>query len=328
MRKKLLAVVLVAAMAVSMAACGKDSSGSQEGGSKDTAKSEGGQKVGWSLMSTSDAVIAQAISDARDKADELGMELLVSDAENDATKQLNAVENFIESGCDCIVIQAIDATSMSKEAQKARDKGIKVIAYGIGLDNCDVWYKNDNTVAGTAIGKMAADWINENLDGKADVCIIGYSLMEVLVERADAIEAAIKKECPDAEIVAEFDAIDSSTGMSSTESMLAAHPNVNVICSISDGPGVGAYEAVKSAGLDTDKFGIFGSDLSTVALGYISAGTCYRGTTDTDNMICGSKTVEMAYDLITGEKVDEVVTMGVSPVTIENVSDYKDFMNK
>lgn len=116
--------------------------------------------------------------------------------------------------------------------------------------------------------------------------------------------------------------------MSSTESMLAAHPNVNVICSISDGPGVGAYEAVKSAGLDTDKFGIFGSDLSTVALGYISAGTCYRGTTDTDNMICGSKTVEMAYDLITGEKVDEVVTMGVSPVTIENVSDYKDFMNK
>ena len=32
MRKKLLAVVLVAAMAVSMAACGKDSSGSQEGG--------------------------------------------------------------------------------------------------------------------------------------------------------------------------------------------------------------------------------------------------------------------------------------------------------
>jgi hypothetical protein len=45
-------------------------------------------------------------------------------------------------------------------------------------------------------------------------------------------------------------------------------------------------------------------------------------------MICGSKTVEMAYDLITGKKVDEVVTMGVSPVTIENVSDYKDFMNK
>ena len=155
MRKKLLALVLVAAMAVSMAACGKDSSGSQEGGSKGTAKSEGGQKVGWSLMSTSDAVIAQAISDARDKADELGMELLVSDAENDATKQLNAVENFIESGCDCIVIQAIDATSMSKEAQKARDKGIKVIAYGIGLDNCDVWYKNDNTVTGTAIGKLS-----------------------------------------------------------------------------------------------------------------------------------------------------------------------------
>ncbi len=328
MRKRLLAVLVMLTMVCSMAGCGQSSSKEDSGAKEDKAETAGDYKVGWSFMSTSDAVIAQAITDAREEADKLGIELLVSDAENDATKQLNAVENFIESGCDCIVIQAIDATSMSDEAKKAMDKGVKVIAYGIGLDNCDVWYKNDNTVTGTAIGKMAADWINDKLNGKAKVCIIGYSLMEVLVERADAIEAALKENCPGAEVTANFDAIDSSTGMSSTESMLAAHPDVNVICSISDGPAVGAYEAVKSAGMDTDKFGIFGSDLSTVALGYIKEGTCYRGTTDTDNMVCGSRTIEMAHDLITGKDVEKVVTMNVAPVTEENVSDYSDFMGK
>ena len=325
MRKKLLAAVLMLVMVCSLAACGNKEKSESDSGSSGTKKE---YKVGWSFMSTSDAVIAQAITNAQEQADKLGIELLVSDAENDATKQLDAVENFIQSGCDCIVIQAIDATSMSDEAKKAMDQGIKVIAYGIGLDNCDVWYKNDNTVTGTAIGTMAADWINDSLDGKANVCIIGYSMMEVLVERADAIEAAIKEKCPDAEVVASFDAIDSDTGMSNTESMLAAHPEVNVICAISDGPAVGAYEAVKSAGLDNDKFGIFGSDLSTVALGYISGETCYRGTTDCDNVTCGVKTMDMAYDLITGKDVEDVVTMGVTPVTLENVSDYADFMKQ
>ena len=143
---------------------------------------------------------------------------------------------------------------------------------------------------------MAADWINENLDGKADVCIIGYSLMEVLVERADAIEAAIKKECPDAEIVAEFDAIDSSTGMSSTESMLAAHPNVNVICSISDGPGVGAYEASNRPDLTQINSAYSGATYPQSHLGIFQQEPAIEERPIRIIWICGSKTVEMAYD--------------------------------
>ncbi len=283
-------------------------------------------KVGWSLMTTSDAVIAQAISDAQAEADELGIDFLVSDADNDATKQLDAVENFVESGCDAIIIQAIDTAAMSDAAEQAREQGVKVIAYGPGFDNCDVWYENDNTLTGTVIGETAANWINENLGGEAKVCLIGYSMMEVLVERADAIEAALEANCDNVEIVATFDAVDSSTGMSDTESMLAAHPDVNVICSVSDGSAVGAYEAVKAAGYDTDDFGIFGSDLSGVALKYIQDGTCYRGTTDCDNTVCGTVVIDIANDLLTGQEVDDVVVMGVTPVTIDNVSDYESFM--
>lgn len=333
MKKKLLSLLLVCACVLSMTACGRN--GSEEtteqpagdaAPTEEAAADAEGWKIGFSLMTISDAVIAQTVQDAQEYIESLGGELLVSDAENDASNQLDAVENFIQSGCDAIIIQAIDATSMSEKAKEAMDQGIKVVAYGIGLENCDVWYKNDNTVTGTAIGEMAADWINSELDGTANVCVIGYSMMDVLVERADAIEAALQENCENVNIVASFDAIDSQTGMSNTESMLAAHPEVNVICSISDGPAVGAYEAVKALGRDGDDFGIFGSDLSIVALNYINEGTCYRGTIDCDNTVSGTTAIQICCDLLDGKEVEDTVVMGCTPVTADNIADYADFI--
>lgn len=326
--KKLLAILLAGILVLSMTACGGSETAAEEQNPETEASDGSGYKIGFSLMTVSDAVMAQTIQDAEEYITSLGGELLVSDAENDATKQLDAVENFIQSGCDAIIIQAIDATSMSEQAQKAMDQGIKVVAYGIGLENCDVWYKNDNTVTGTAIGEMAAEWINSELDGTANVCIIGYSLMDVLVERSNAIETALKENCENVNIVTSFDAIDSQTGMSNTESMLAAHPEVNVICSISDGPAVGAYEAVKAAGRDGDDFGIFGSDLSIVALNYISEGTCYRGTIDCDNTVSGTTAIRICYDLLEGKETEDTVVMGCTKVTADNIADYADFIGE
>ena len=322
--KKFFAVIMAMAMVLSLAACGKQQSGGTEAASGGAAATSDGKsyKVGWSLIDTSDAVIAQTIQLAKEAAAEKHIDLLVSDAGSDASKQIDAVENFIESGCDVIIIQSLDATSMANETAKAHEKGIKVVAYGIGIDGCDVWYKNDNTVTGTAIGKMASDWINEAKGGSANVYIIGFSMLDVLIERATAIENAIKAGSPNATIVGSFDAIDAETGMSNTESVLAAHPEVDVICSISDGPAVGAYEAVKAAGRDNDDFGVFGSDLSLVAVDLINKGTCYRGTTDVDSLASGEICIDIAYKLVTGEAVDDVVVMGCTPVTAANVSDY------
>ena len=87
---------------------------------------------------------------------------------------------------------------------------------------------------GTAIGEMAADLINEELNGEAKIELIGFPMVDVLIERADAIKAVIEKECPNAQIVSEISAIDSETGYSQTETVIAANPDLNCIVSISD----------------------------------------------------------------------------------------------
>ncbi|MBQ8307054.1 MAG: sugar ABC transporter substrate-binding protein [Blautia sp.] len=310
--KKLTTILAATAMTITMAAAGAS-----------LAHAEDSVKIGMSFISTADAVIAQTLDLAREKAEENGAELLISDAQSDPSNQMTAVENFIESDCDVIVIQALDPASMSEKAKEAMDKGIKVIAYGIGLDNCDVWYKNDNTVTGTAIGEMAAKWVNDQLGGSANVCVIGFSMMDVLLERSEAIKAAMENTCTgEVNFVAEFDAIDAATGMSSMESALAAHPEINCVVSISDGSAIGAYEAAKAKGYDGDDFGVFGSDLSLVAVQYILDGTTYRGTVDVDNLVSGPKTVEIALNLVNGGEQEDVVVMGCVPVTAENAEDY------
>ena len=341
MKKKLISMVMALAMTAGLlAGCGgstnsapaaapakeeaveetKEEAAPEQAGELEFA----GKKVGLSFMDASDPVIAELITRVRETFDPLGIEVLVSDAGGDSSSQIDAVENFMNSGCDVIVIQAIDSTAMSEEAKKAMDKGIKVIAYGIGIDNYDTWYKTDNTLAGTAIGEMAADWINSELGGKAKIEVIEFPMVEVLIERADAIKAVLEKECPEAEIVASISAIDSETGYSQTETVLAANPDLNCIVAISDGPGVGAYEAAKAAGLEGDSFGVFGSDLSNVALQYIADGTSYRGSTDIDIKVGGDRIAEIAMNLLSGKDQDEIVTMNVTKVTEENVGDYID----
>ncbi len=340
MKKRIIGVVMALTMAACLfAGCGSAPAAAPQAAATEEKKEEApaeaaeekaeaadselaGKKVGLSFMDTSDPVIAELITRVRAAFDPQGIEVLVSDAGGDSSAQIDAVENFMNSGCSVIVIQAIDATAMSEEAKKAMDQGIKVVAYGIGIDNCDVWYKNDNTKTGTAIGEMAADWINSQLGGKAKVEVIGFPMVDVLIERADAIKNVLKEQCPEAEIVAEISAIDSESGYSQTETVLAANPDLNCIVSISDGPAVGAYEAAKAAGMEGENFAVFGSDLSNVAVEYINDDTSYKGSTDCDIKVGGDRIAEIALNLMKGEAQDEVVVMNVTKVTKDNIADY------
>lgn len=326
---KLLSGVLVFTILLSTAGCSKEVSDSTDSGQADTAVGTDGSdsketiKVGLSVISLSDAVVAQMVSDMKEAAKEMNIELSVSDANNDPSAQISGVQNLVSAGCDAVIIQALDADAMAPIAKDAMEKGIKVIAYGIELEYYDCWYKNDNYLVGQTIGEMAADWINENCDGKAKVALIEYPTVSVLIDRSQGIEDALKEYAPDAQIVARGSAIDSESGMKLGETFLQQDSEIQVIVSISDGPALGAYEAIKVAGRDNDEFAIFGSDTSPIAVANILSGTCYRGTVDCDSKVSGRISLELAKKLVTGQECDEIVLMGANQVTIDNAKEFE-----
>ena len=61
--------------------------------------------------------------------EEAGYEVDLQFASNDVQQQLNQVTNMINSGCEVVVIAAIEGSSLGSALDLAKEKGIPVIAY-------------------------------------------------------------------------------------------------------------------------------------------------------------------------------------------------------
>ena len=105
-------------------------------------------------------------------AKELGAEVNVQNANGDAAEQISQIEYFIEKKMDVIVIICIDSNLLKDVVQKAKNQGIKVIAYDrmINGANVDLYISFDNEMVGTMMGEALA---SAGLDNKRVVMLCG-----------------------------------------------------------------------------------------------------------------------------------------------------------
>ena len=139
--KKILALVLALVMCIGCASAFAD-------------------KVGVS-MPTKD--LQRWVQDGENMEKELkdaGFEVELQYASNDVPTQLNQVETMIDNGCNVIVISAIEGSSLGTALAKAKEKGVKVIAYDrllMDSDAVDYYATFDNYMVGTVQGTYVKD---------------------------------------------------------------------------------------------------------------------------------------------------------------------------
>ncbi len=92
-------------------------------------------------------------------AKELGATVDVQSASGDVKKQIEQIEYFIKKNVDVIVIICIDSDSLKNVVSKAKDAGIKVVAYDRLVMNADVdlYITFDNEMVGTLMATALAD---------------------------------------------------------------------------------------------------------------------------------------------------------------------------
>lgn len=92
-------------------------------------------------------------------AKELGAEVNVQNANGDLEQQKKQINYFIDKGMDVIVIICIDSEGLTEEVQRAKDAGIKIIAYDrLLLDSdIDLYITFDNEEVGTMMGEALVD---------------------------------------------------------------------------------------------------------------------------------------------------------------------------
>ncbi|MDY4677654.1 MAG: D-ribose ABC transporter substrate-binding protein [Bifidobacterium tsurumiense] len=302
-----MAIVCASTLVAGVSACGASSAAS------------GSDKVALLVSTLNNPFFVDLRDGAQEEADKLGVELLVSDAQNDSATQQNQAQNAQAQGVKAVIINPVDSDAASPAVAPLLSASLPVISVDRSVTGEDVTshIASDN-VAG---GAQAADELAKELGEKGDVIILqGIPGAASTRDRGDGFKNEIKK-YSGIKIVAEQTAnFDRSEALDVTSNLMQANPNVVGIYAENDEMALGAVQALGSkAGTDVK---VFGFDGTADGLKAIADGTM-TGTIAQQPKELGKQAVQAAVKAIKGESVEKTQSVDVKTVTKENVADFQ-----
>lgn len=199
------------------------------------------------------------------KAAELGVELrsFAGKFDGDHETQVAAIETCMAADVDGILLVASDTKAITGTVQQARDAGMLVIALDTPLDPidaADMTFATDNFEAGRLIGEWAAKTMSDTSDAKIGLLNINVSQPTVGVLRnqgfltgfgVDIGDESRWGDEDDPRIVGqELSSGNAEGGREGMENLLAIDQGVNVVYTINEPAAAGAYEALRSFGME------------------------------------------------------------------------------
>ncbi|MDO5134470.1 MAG: sugar ABC transporter substrate-binding protein [Eubacteriales bacterium] len=285
-----------------------------------------GLKIGLAVQTLSNQVWAQQAEQIQKRSEEDGNEVTVVECKENANTQIDQLENFISAGVNVIIVQPQDPDAIEEVCKEAMESGIKVVCWDEEMENSDVNWIIENYNLGLEIGTQASEWINEKFeDGSCQVAVLGYPQTPILLQRENGILDALAENAPNAEVVANQPAIDTTEGLNAMETILQANPDVKVVCCIGGGGAAGANEALKGFYGDEvpEDIGIFSTDLTDETIASIENGEFDRMVVAiTGNAyVCGDTVYDLAIECVNGEVEEHNVYRELIPVTSENLAE-------
>ena len=188
----------------------------------------------------------------KDEAAKLGItNLTTTNANSQFNKQINDVEQMIDSGVQLLVIAPLNSDGWDSVFAKASAKKIPIITIDrkINATPC----KDYLTFIGSDFaqqGKRAADEMAKAMGNKGKVAILlGAPGNNVTTLRTSGFKDEIAKVAPDIKIVFEQTGnFAREDGQKVTEQMLQSNPDINGVYGENDEMALGAITALKGAG--------------------------------------------------------------------------------
>jgi ribose transport system substrate-binding protein len=260
---------------------------------------------------------------AQAKAAELGVDLVIFNANNDPAAQNNAIETYIAQGVDGLVVVAIDVNGIMPAVEQAAEAGIPVVAVDAILpDGPQVAQVGvDNAAAGAMIGKHFLDHVEKEMGGEAKLGIVGALNSFIQNVRQEGFENVVA-DAPGITMAGVVDGRNvQDNAMSAAENLMTANPDLSAIYATGEPALLGAVAAVESQGRQ-DSVAVVGWDLTAAAIKGIDEGYVV-GVVQQDPAGMGAAAVEAAHRAIAGEPVEAEIAVPVTIVTAENVDDFR-----
>ncbi|MGY4690890.1 substrate-binding domain-containing protein [Salibacterium sp. K-3] len=341
-RKRWVASALFSSLLLFTAACGEventgdttneegggtsDSSGSNSGGEETSVDSgnEDAPTIGMTVINQEAYFFTEMVDGAEETAEELGVNLTVFNANNDSVDQYNGAEDYISSGVDALVINAIDVEGMEPIVTEAEEAGIPVVSIDSVIDHegVDVQVGVDNYESSVKLGEYFNDYMEEEW-GDEQVRLGSVSALNspIQVNR----EAGFLDTILENDNVEHVNTVDGENvqeqALTAAENLFTANPNMNAAFATGEPAFIGMTSAVRSQQLQ-DSIKLFGWDLSQQVIEGIDEGYVEAVLQQHPDEY-GSESIQAAQRLIEGEEVEEQINVPGTVVTEDNVDEFR-----
>lgn len=200
------------------------------------------------------------------KAQELGLELMsyAGKIDGDHETQQQAMESCIAAGVKGILITPSDTKAIPESVKQARDAGILVVALDTPLDPidaADATFATDNREAGRLIGAWAAGKLgDEAANARIAMLDLSPSAPSVDVLRNQGFLEGFGIDVKDENVIGDEDDArivgheatsgNEEGGRQAMEALMQKDPGINLVYTINEPAAAGAYEALKSFGME------------------------------------------------------------------------------
>lgn len=274
-------------------------------------------KIGISFQTLNNSYLVLMKKSLEEAAAEIGAQVLVTDARNNVSKQVNDIEDMLQENIDILLLNPADSVGVQSAVMDAKEKGVVVVAVDAQASGpVDSYVGSKNYDAGYMAGKYLA----EQLGGKGDVAILDGIPVVPILERVKGFEAAIK-EHPEMKIVTRQNGHqDRATALNVTENILQSAPTLKGLFSVNDAGALGAIAAIDASGKDVKMVSVDGYP---EAVDIIAKGNPHfiatSGQFPRDQLRIA---LGMALARHWGAKIPATVPVDVKLVTKENAKDF------
>ena len=246
--------------------------------------------LAWSPKVLDDEYYAEVTRGFEAYCKEKKYEALVADPRNKKEEQYSEFENWIAMGVDGIAASPVDAERLTEVVLQARELGIRTAGFYEQIPSADVNFVIDDFACGVLVGESAARWIEEKLDGSANVFIIGNDETQGMLQRRKGIESILAG-IDGVHIVSRKNAATMDEATSAADNVLAMYPNIDTVICVSDELALGVVEAVQNLdteavqnlAIEEENFYIGGAGYTDEAIKEMnSAGSFFRSTVNFD----------------------------------------------
>ncbi len=260
-----------------------------------------------------------------DYFDSYDIDLRVYDSNTDEYLQLTLIEKARAEGASGLIVCTLNAELLDQTLSAVQKAQIPLVLYNPGKKNYGgVIPEGDNYAMGLKPGRLAGQIIRDEMGGKANVVILDYPDLPIIVERANGLEDGVLEFAPDAHIVGRYLGATQEFGKESIQKLIENGVDFDVIASINDAGSFGAIDALAEAEISPDDVFIVSVDAEALALQYIREGYYMRGSVEVARAAFSEVSVNTMIKLLAGTPIPEKILVPPGDVVTRQLLEQRD----